>query len=55
MKNLTKQITHTILFMIVSLFLVSCGGASSGPGTTAPVIDPDAPLWGEIRWGDDWG
>jgi len=53
MNKYKEKIKHGSLLLLITLFLASCGGAKSGPGTTAKAFDPDASNWNLMRWDDD--
>jgi len=57
MKYLKIDFKQNSLLILITLFLVSCGGAKSGPGTTAepiaPPIDLTASNWDIMSWDGD--
>jgi hypothetical protein len=51
MNNIKEKLKHANFLLLVSIFLVSCGGANSGSGTTtAEPIDPSASKWDTMIW-----
>jgi len=50
MNNFKEKLKHGSFILLVSLFLVSCGGAKSGPGTTAEPVDPSTSKWDSMIW-----
>ncbi len=47
---------NNFLIIVVSLFLMSCGGAKGGSSTDALQVNPDARVWQDMIWDtDDWG